>query len=122
MGDAGLEQPASGRTSNAARCRSARRVQRVNAACMPRGHAARDTLDGPPAGGRMIRRTEEDPRRNDPAAAQNGVASPPHQGLRRPDNDIATRDSLKQTDLSDMGLSAEDRLRDRRSNGDERRR
>jgi hypothetical protein len=70
----------------------------------------------------MIRRTEEEPRRIDPAAAQGGVASPPHQGLRRPDSDVPTRDALKQTDLSDLGLSAEDRLRDRRSNGDERRR
>jgi hypothetical protein len=70
----------------------------------------------------MIRRTKEETRRKDPAAAQGGVASPPHQGLRRPDNDVPTRDALKQTDLSDMGLSAEDRLRDRRSNGDERRR
>lgn len=70
---------------------------------------------------RDARRTE-DARRTDPAVAQNGVASPPHQGLRRPDLDSPTRDVLKQTDLSDMGLSAEDRLRDRRSNGEERRR
>lgn len=71
----------------------------------------------------MIRHAQEDDRnRIDPAAAQGGVASPPHQGLRRPDNDVANRDALKKTDLDDLGLSAEDRLRDRRSNGDERRR
>ena len=70
----------------------------------------------------MSRRTEDAPSRTDPAATQNGVASPPHQGLRRPDGDVPTRDALKQTDLSDMGLSAEDQLRDRRSNGEERRR
>lgn len=70
----------------------------------------------------MIRRTDDDSRRIDPAAEQNGVASPPHQGLRRPDGDVPTPDALKQTDLSDLGMSAEDQLRDRRSNGDERRR
>lgn len=71
----------------------------------------------------MIRRThEDDSRRTDPVAAKGGVASPPHQGLRRPDGDVANRDALKQTDLADMGLSVEDRMRDRRSNGDERRR
>ena len=71
----------------------------------------------------MIRRNRrDDSSRTDPAAAQGGLASPPHQGLRRPDNDAAIRDALRQTDLADMGLSAEDRLRDRRSNGDGRRR
>ena len=71
----------------------------------------------------MIRRIQEDERRRtDPAAEQGGVASPLHQGLRRPSYDVANRDALKQTDLGDLGLSAEDRLRDRRSNGDERRR
>ena len=70
----------------------------------------------------MIRRTQEDDRRTDPAAAQGGVASPPHEGLSRPGSSAANRDALRQTDLADLGLSAEDRMRDRRSNGDERRR
>ena len=60
----------------------------------------------------MIRRTQEDERkRADPAALQDGVASPPHQGLRRPDNDVRSRDALKQTDLDDLGLSGASRSR-----------
>jgi len=53
----------------------------------------------------------------DPAALQGGVASPPHQGLHRPARDVPGRDALKQADLTDLGLSVEDRLRDRRNNG-----
>lgn len=57
------------------------------------------------------------PSRRDPAAAQGGVASSPHQGLRRPADQVPSRDALKQADLTDLGQSVEDRLRDRRNNG-----
>jgi hypothetical protein len=65
--------------------------------------------------------TRDDPRRteggrNDPVALQGGVPSPPHRGLRRPVEPVP-REALRQVDLSDLGASAEDRLRDRRNNG-----
>jgi hypothetical protein len=65
--------------------------------------------------------TRNDPRRtdggrNDPVALQGGVPSPPHRGLRRPVEPVP-REALRQVDLSDLGASAEDRLRDRRNNG-----
>lgn len=65
--------------------------------------------------------TRSDPRRldagrNDPLALQGGVPSPPHRGLRRPVEPVR-REALRQVDLSDLGASAEDALRDRRNNG-----
>jgi hypothetical protein len=64
--------------------------------------------------------TPGDPRRSeggrDPVALQGGEPSPPHRPLRRP-VDPVPRQALRQVDLSDLGASAEDALRDRRNNG-----
>ena len=51
------------------------------------------------------------------ASAQAGVASSPHQPLRRPGNDVEMDDALHEAGLADRGASVEDHLRDRDSKG-----
>ena len=50
-------------------------------------------------------------------SATDGVASAPHQPLRRPGNDVEADDALHAARLSDRGASVEDHLRDRDSKG-----
>lgn len=51
------------------------------------------------------------------AGSTRGVASPPHQPLRRPGEDVEMDDALHAANLADRGASVEDRLRDRDSKG-----
>lgn len=48
---------------------------------------------------------------------QEGIASSPHQPLRRPGDDVEMDDALHEARLSDRGGSVEDHLRDRDSKG-----
>ncbi|MGN6513104.1 MAG: hypothetical protein ACTHKZ_05940 [Lysobacteraceae bacterium] len=67
----------------------------------------------------MARHDRTDDRNPDRRAerADGGVASSPHQPLRRPGNDVETSDALHAADLSDRGAAVEDHLRDRDSKG-----
>jgi hypothetical protein len=46
-----------------------------------------------------------------------GVASSPHQPLRRPSDDVEMTDALQAASLADRGVAVEDHLRDRDSKG-----
>ena len=65
----------------------------------------------------MNRRDQQARPGPDAAARDSGVASAPHQPLRRRGNDAEIADALQQADAADRGAAVDDHLRDRDSKG-----
>ena len=65
----------------------------------------------------MNRRNQDAGTPTDAAVRDGGVASSPHQPLRRPGNTEEMADALQQAGLADRGAAVDDHLRDRDSKG-----
>ena len=65
----------------------------------------------------MNQREQKPTPRTDALTRHSGVASSPHQPLRRPGNDVEADDALQAAGLEDRGAAVDDHLRDRDSKG-----